>query len=76
MNLALVRIFWRFGGCLLLRLILVFSGDFFILGLAFSIGIDCLMSVYKFGFRGLWVETNVNNLLFMDSLFGSCQSFL
>ena len=63
MNLVLVKMFFRFGGCLLLGIILVFSSDFFILGLAFSIGIDCLMSVYKFGFRGLWVETNVNILL-------------
>ena len=63
MNLTLVRIFFRFGGCLLLGIILAFSSDFFILGLAFNTGVFCLMSVYKFGFRGLWVETNVNTLL-------------
>ena len=69
LNLACVRIRFKLGGWHLQLINLTPSNALFIFGLAFYRVSVSLMILKMFGFLGLYVDTNVRNLLL--SLAGS-----
>ena len=62
MNLALVRIRFRFSCCRLLGINFISFIALSILGLAFRIGMDSRIIENISGFLGLYVDTNVSRL--------------
>ena len=74
-NLALVKSFLRFGGCLLLLMSWTFCIAFLIFGPAWRMLSVSFMILYMSGFLGLWVATK-HNICFWSSFcslfFRSC----
>ena len=66
LNLSLVNIFFRLGGCLLLLMILMLSITLEIFGLCFSKGKVFLINGNTFGLYGLYVVTNANMFLLVS----------
>ena len=65
-NFARVSIRLRLCGCLLLCINFVFCNLFFNFELAFNIEIDSFIIGKKFGFLGLFVDTNVSRFSLLD----------